>query len=172
MSDPGLDALREFAKIPVIGPAHASAFVAASLGHSFSILGTMNEMGHKFISQMQEYGIAEKLASVRTTGLSVQQVETEPDLMFPAMIREAEKAVDQDGAHVLIPGCTGMIGIAARLQEALEKRNIYVPVLEGPAIGVKVAEMLTDLNLSQSKVTYPFPPPKDLRGYEDLETRL
>ncbi len=169
MSDPGLDPMREIASIPVIGPAQTCAFVAASLGHSFSILGTLSAMGHKFAIQMEEYGISSKLASVRTTGLSVQKVESDPASLIKALIREALHAVDQDGAHVLIPGCTGMIGIAAKLQHALEKRGILIPVLEPAAVSVRVAEALNDLDLSHSKITYPNPPQKEMPGYPDLE---
>ena len=153
----------------MVGPAQTSAFVAASLAHRFSILGTRSDMGHKFVNQMEEYGIASKLASVRTIGLSVQEVETNPDALIEALIREAEQAVLQDGAHILIPGCTGMIGIAGKLQKALEARGIFVPVIEPPAVAVKMAEALSDLGLAQSKLTYPLPPKKALAGYPDLE---
>jgi len=169
MSDPSLDSAREVASIPVIGPAQAAAFVAASLAHRFSILGTRSDMGHKFVNQMVEYGIASKLASVRTTGLSVQEVETDPDVMFKALSQAAEQAVLQDGAHILIPGCTGMIGIADRLQNALQAKGMDVPVIEAPAVAVKMIEALSDLGLAQSKITYPMPPKKALAGYPDLE---
>ena len=169
MSDPGLDPMREAATIPVLGPAHTCAWVASSLGHTFSILGTLSEMGHKFISQMDEYGISPKLASVRTTGLSVQEVESDPARLSEALLREGQAAVERDGAHVLIPGCTGMIGIAADLQNSLAKCGIHVPVLEPPAVAVKMGEALSDLGIKHSKITYPYPPPKELRGFSDLE---
>ena len=119
MSDPSLDAAREAVSIPVVGPAQTSAFLAASLSHRFSILGTRADMGHKFVNQIAEYGLAGKLASVQTVGLTVQQVESDPDAMFQGLLAAGERAITQDGAHFLIPGCTGMIGIAARLQAAL-----------------------------------------------------
>jgi allantoin racemase len=128
-------------------------------------------MGHKFVNQMEEYGITAKLASVRTTGLSVQEVESNPDALIQALIMEAEKAVIQDGAHILIPGCTGMIGIAEKLRQALLAIGIDVPVLEPPAVAVKMVELLCDLQLAQSKITYPTPPEKCIPGYSHLEIR-
>jgi allantoin racemase len=169
MSDPSLDAAREVARIPVVGPAQSSAFVAASLAHRFSILGTRADMGHKFVNQMEEYGITAKLASVRTTGLSVQEVESNPDALFHALIQEGEKAVTLDSAHILIPGCTGMIGIADKLRQSLLAIGIDVPVLEPPAVAVKMAEILSDLQLAQSKITYPIPPEKSISGFSHLE---
>jgi allantoin racemase len=169
MSDPGLDASREAVSIPIIGPAQTSAFISASLGHRFSILGTRSDMGHKFETQMAEYGITPRLASVRTTGLSVQEVESNPDALISALIDAAEKAIIQNGAHVLIPGCTGMIGIASALREALLEKGLDVPVLEPPAAAIKMAELLSDLRLSHSKITFPLPPVKSIPGFTTLE---
>ena len=126
-------------------------------------------MGHKFVNQVNEYGLGSKLASVQTVGLSVQQVESDPEAMFKGLLQAGERAITQDGAHILIPGCTGMIGIAGKLEAALAARGHCVPVIEGPAAAVKMAEALSDLSLAQSKLTYPTPPHKPLVGYEDLE---
>jgi len=169
MCDPSLDPAREAASIPVVGPSQSSAFLAASLAHRFSYLGTGSSSRHKYANQMEEYGISSKLASVRTTGLSVQEVETKPKALFEALMEAAEKAVIQDGAHILVLGCTGMIGVARQLQEALYAREIKVPVLNPPAVAVKMAEALSDLELAHSKMTYPRPPKKALTGYPDLE---
>jgi allantoin racemase len=62
-----------------------------------------------------------------------------------------------------------MIGTARKLQDALYAQGIPVQVLEPPAVAVKMAESLSDLGLSQSKMTWPVPPKKALPGYEDLE---
>lgn len=168
MSDPSLDAAREAAMIPVIGATQACAFVAASLAHRFSILGTRGDMGHKFVTQVTEYGISSKLASVRTTGLSVEEVETNPEGLITSLADAGEKAVIQDGAHILIPGCTGMIGLAGKLQAELTARGASVPVLEPPAVAIKMAELLSDLHLSHSKLTWPSPPAKSITGYPEL----
>ena len=84
-------------------------------------------------------------------------------------MRAAEKAVIQDGAHILVLGCTGMIGVARQLQDALHARGLHVPVLDPPGVAIKMAEMLSDLELAQSKLSYPLPPKKALTGYPDLE---
>ena len=169
MSDPSLEPAREISRIPVIGPAQSCAFLAASLSHRFSILGTRADMGHKFETQVELYGIASKMASVRTTGLSVEQVETDRQALMQSLVEVGEKAVLEDGAHSLIPGCTGMIGLAGELQSALKERGIDVIVLEPPAVAIKMAEMLSDLHVCHSKLTYPMPPKKRLPVYPTLE---
>lgn len=169
MCDPSLDPAREAASIPVIGPSQSSAFLAASLAHRFSYLGTGRDSRQRYANQMEEYGISSKLASVRSTGLSVQEVESNPKALFEALMRAAEKAVIQDSAHILVLGCTGMIGVARQLQDALHAREIHVPVLDPPGVAIKMAEALSDLGLAHSKMTYPLPPTKTLTGYSDLE---
>ncbi len=169
MCDPSLDPAREAASIPVVGPSQSSAFLAASLAHRFSYLGTGRDSRQRYTNQMEEYGISSKLASVRSTGLSVQEVETNPKALFEALLREAEEAVIHDGAHILVLGCTGMIGVARQLQDALLAREIHVPVLDPPGVAIKMAEALSDLELAHSKLTYPLPPTKTLTGYPDLE---
>ncbi len=168
MSDPGFDAVREAVTIPVIGQTHICSFLASALSHRFSILGTRKDYGHKFANQVAEYGISAKLASVRTIGLTVEEVETNPDRLLKALLDAGEQAVIQDGAHSLIPGCTGMIGLADTLQERLSERGIHVPVLEPPAVAVKFAELLTDLHLCHSKITWPLPPEKEISGYPEI----
>jgi allantoin racemase len=169
MCDPSLDPAREAAGIPIVGPSQASAFLAASLAHRFSYLGTGSESRQAFPNQMEEYGISSKLASVRTTSLSVEELECDPKLLFDALVSSAEKAVLEDGAHILIPGCTGMIGTASKLQAALEERGFPVPVLEPCAVAVKMAEALSELKLVHSKLTWPKPPRKRLAGFSELE---
>lgn len=168
MSDPSLFASREAVSIPVVGPTQTAGYLASSLAHRFSILGTRADMGHKFVTQIVEYGLGSKLASARTVGLSVQEVESNPQAMFTALLDAGEKAVTQDGAHILIPGCTGMIGIAGKLQAALAGRGLDVPVIEPPAAAIKMAESLSDLQWAQSNLTYPTPPSKEIPGYSDV----
>jgi allantoin racemase len=169
MRDPSLDPAREAAGIPVVGPSQSSAFLAASLADRFSYLGTGRGSRQKYSNQMEEYGISGKLASVRSTGFSVQEVETKPQALLKALTEAAESAVIQDGAHILVLGCTGMIGFARQVQDALYAQGIQVPVLDPPAVAIKMAELLSDLELAHSKLTYPLPPKKTLTGYPDLE---
>ena len=171
MLDPGLDAIRERVDIPVVGPGQTSYFVAASLAHRFSILGTRLDTKRKFLKKIEEYGLGSQLASIRDIDMSVQELEEDPGAALDALVREAELAVVEDDAQVVVPGCTGMIGLAARLRSELLAKGLDVPVLEPPAVAVKMAEALVDLGLTQSKITYPNPPEKALAGYEELEIR-
>ncbi len=72
--DPGLDAFRELLSIPVIGPGEATALMAASLGHRFSVITITDSIVAPTERQMRNIGVGEKLASVRTVGIPVLEL--------------------------------------------------------------------------------------------------
>jgi len=166
MGDPGLDAARELVSIPVIGPAQASMHLAAALAHHFSIITVLERTIPMVEEQVARYGLAGKLASVRAVDIPVLEIEGNEARVVAALIEEGARAVREDGAHLVIPGCTGMIGLARRVQEGLAERGCPVPVIEPPWAAIKLAESLVDMGLAHSKRTYPVPPPKEIVGIQ------
>jgi len=79
------------------------------------------------------------------------------------LLENGKKALDE-GAQVLILGCTGLTGLAKRLQNELK-----VPVLEGEGLALALAQLFVDVGLTQSKLTYRKPPKKKriLPGFEE-----
>ncbi|MCW2919526.1 MAG: Hydantoin racemase, partial [Actinomycetia bacterium] len=77
------------------------------------------------------------------------------------IVAEAERAVRDDHAEVICLGCGGMAG----LEEAITGR-LGVPVVDGVAAGVRLAEAVVGLGLRTSKVcTYAPPEPKEISGW-------
>jgi allantoin racemase len=167
MSDPGLYAARELASIPVVGPAQASMHLAAMLGHCFSVLTVSEQDVPEVAERAARYGLAAKLASARPFGIPVLALDDDVDETVSALVEVAERAVCEDGAHVVIPGCTGLAGLASRIQAGLAERGCEVPVLDPPSVALKLAESLVDLGLSHSRRTYPSPPVKEIRWPTD-----
>ena len=167
MADPGLHAARELVRIPVVGPAQASMHLAALLAHRFSVLGTSDRDVPWVEDQVTRYGLADRLASVRGINIPVLALADDPEATVQALVTAAEKAVREDGTHILIPGCTGLAGLASRIQAALAERGCEVPVLDPPSVAMKLAESLVALGYSHSKRTYPYPPAKEIRWPSD-----
>ena len=163
MGDPGLTPAREVVDIPVVGPAEASMHLAAMLGHRFSVLVLFESNVVEVERQAASYGLSGCLASSRPFNVPVLDLDTDPESTLEAVIAAAELAVVQDGAHVLVPGCTGLAGWAPRIQAGLAERGCEVPVLDPPTVAMKVAESLVDMGLSHSKRTYPAPREKEIR---------
>lgn len=165
MADPGLDPAREVASIPIIGPAQVAMHLAAMLAHRFSVITVLKQMIPLVQRQIQGYGLMDKVASVRAVDIPVLEMEKDKARLVEALVEEAAQAVVEDGAHLIIPGCTEMIGLASEVQKGLAQRSCEVPVIDPPAVAVKLAEGLVDMGLAHSKRTYPLPPDKEIVGY-------
>jgi len=165
MADPGLDPARELASIPVIGPAQAAMHLAAMLAYRFSVITVLEQGITGVHRQILSYGLAGKVASVRAINIPVLEMDEDRERVIQAVIEESARAVREDGAHVIVPGCTEMIGMAPVVQEGLAERGCEVPVMDPPAVAVKLAEGLVDMGLAHSKRTYPLPPAKEIVGY-------
>jgi allantoin racemase len=165
MADPGLDPARELASIPIIGPAQAALHLAAMLAHRFSVITVLEQGIPGVHRQILNHGLAGKVASVRAINIPVLEMGEDRERVIQAVIEESARAVCQDGAHMIVPGCTEMIGMASVVQEGLVERGCEVPVIDPPAVAVKLAEGLVDMGLAHSKRTYPLPPDKEIVGY-------
>ncbi len=167
MGDPGLEPAREAVGIPVIGAAQASMHLAAMLAHNFSIVTVMERLIPLFENTAKLYGLESKLCSVRSVEIPVLALEEDQSRLIKALVEESIKAVEEDGAHAIVFGCTGMKGCAAGLKAGLEAQGYgYIPVIDPVIAAFKLAEAVVDLGLTHSKRTYPHPPEKEIVGYD------
>jgi allantoin racemase len=165
VGDIGMEAGREAVKIPVVGAGQAGMLVAASLGHRFSILTTLERTLHLNERQAQVYGIADKLASLRAVDFPVLQLREDINELVKRLLVQAVAAIEEDGAHVLLFGCTGMKHVADAVAVGLQEQGYDVPVVDPLTTAVRFAEMLVHLKLKPSKITYSNPPSKTIIGY-------
>jgi len=159
-NDPGLREARELVTMPVLGPGETCMHVAATLGHKFSIIIGRRKDLPIMEDNLHSYGLGEKLASFRTVNFTVPQMTTEQERLHEAIEKEARKALEEDGAEVIILGCTMESGFSKELMQKLK-----APVLDAVVITWKYAEMLADLyrgiGLSHSKTFDYESPPKE-----------
>lgn len=153
--NPAMEGLRELLDIPVVGAGLAVVHLASMLGDTFSIIDTGQPHWPYLRRVTTTAGLLDKLMSVRALNLSVSELSGEPDAVLRRMIEESVKAVEEDGAHVIVFGCTGMRRYAEKLAEEMDKYG--VPVVEPLTAAVNVTEALVRLRLRQSKVSYPKP---------------
>jgi len=162
--DPGLEALRELTDKPVIGIAEASMFTACFLAPKFSIITVIPRVIVPLEQLVKKYGIYERLASIRSTRLSVVEFASDLEAGKEALAVEGKLAVEQDGAEALLLGCSGMAGFDEELEEKLG-----VPVIDGVTAALKIAEGLVDLKKKTSKInTYAKPDQKLIEGFDPI----
>jgi allantoin racemase len=96
------------------------------------------------------------LASIRVIEVPVLELRKDLDKTVSILADEGRKAVEEDGAQVVILGCTGMTGMAAKVSE-----RSGITVIDPLPAAVKMAESLVRLGLSHSRLAYMRPPEKD-----------
>jgi allantoin racemase len=157
-------AAREVLNIPVIGAAEASMHFAASLGHRFSVVTVLPNVVSAIENLAAEYGLDKKLASVRYVDIPVLHLGDKRKLVN-VLHREMLAAIKEDHAHVLVLGCTGMMGVAKEMEKRLKRDGYEVPVVDPAAASLKFAESLVSMGLKQSRLTAMQPPEKTRTGY-------
>ena len=153
--DPGLDALRELAPVPVIGLAEASAQAALRLGARFGVVtggAVWKPMLTEFFAA-RGHGAA--LSGVRTVAPTGAEIARDPEAALALLTTTCRACAEQDGAEVVILGGAGLAGLAARVAPLLG-----VPVLCSVEEGVRAALAA----LGQGGAGMPLPAPVESIG--------
>lgn len=154
----GQDGLQELIEQPVVEICEASAHVAMMIGRSYSVITTLQRSVPAVEDRLRIGGLSDRCASVRASGMSTSEVDSDPKGAIRAVVEEARKAVEMDHAEVICLGCAGMAG----LEEAITS-ELHVPVIDGVGAAVRLAEALVGLGLRTSKVsTYAKPEVKQI----------
>jgi allantoin racemase len=149
----GREGLQELLDVPVVDITDAAASTAQFLGRTYSVVTTLDRAVPLIEDRLKLAGLYERCASVRASGMAVLDLEADPDAALKAIVVEAERAVTDDRAEVICLGCGGMAGLTERVME-----RTGVPVVDGVAAAVTIAESLVRLGLTTSKVRTYAPP--------------
>lgn len=121
--DPGLLALRELARGPVIGLAQSSFEAAAQRGRFAVVTG-----GHAWAPMLSRFarlhGLDAKLVGIHTIDWTGAQIAADPDGALDALAAAAQKGIDA-GAQCILLGGAALTGLTPSLQPRLS-----VPVLD------------------------------------------
>lgn len=146
--DPGLFAAKEVTDHPVLGIGEASTLLACTVAHRFSVVTVIDRIVPMLEDMVTRYGLSSRCASVRTSGLTVLEIEQDQALAAERIAEAARRAVHEDGAEAICLGCAGMGSIQRQVAELLPG----VPVIDGVVAAVKQAEALVGAGLRTSKV--------------------
>jgi allantoin racemase len=155
VSDSGLWALRSRLTIPVIGPGLVSYLIGALLGKRFSIVTMWDKWNHLYEKNLALYDLKQKCASIRAVNIppDVEALFTgKEEEMFEKLTAEAQKAIDEDGADVILLGSTTMHQAGDYMSA-----HLPAPVVNPGPVAIKLTESIVQLGLSHSKVAYPSP---------------
>lgn len=172
--DPGYFEAREIGHafgIPVTSCANAQMHIASMLGSKFSVLDIAELHNMRMRDVVVQYGFTDRCASIRNInfhlprpsnanapvieGEKERAARGETSAMLDTAIREIEAAIEDDGAEVMIIGCSAAYWMQPYLQQRLDAIGWRIPVLEGYRCAILQAKMLVDLGIDASGLAFP-----------------
>jgi len=174
--DIGLYEARQLVDIPVTATLESAALLAHIMGATFSLVTVDYQNGKIQEMLLRQYGLAGKFRSLRPFDIDANDLyldRTAAGQVADRVLAAARRCVQEDGAEVIIPGCTLASSVLTHEVQDAEAK-IGVPVIDGMVAGFKLAEMLADLRASGLPVVsrkgyFERPPRQD---YETLRAFL
>jgi len=158
--DPGLLAARELARGPVLGIAEAAMHAATMISTRFSIVTTLGRTRIIAEELLDRYGFRHHCRRIRAAEVPVLDLEDSGSDACRQIIEECRRARDEDGVGAIVLGCAGMADLVRDVSGA-----IGIPVIDGVAAAVRMAEALVGMGLGTSKHgDLAEPLPKAFRG--------
>jgi len=140
--DPGVDLLKGILKIPVVGPAESSLALATLIGKKTTII-TVGKKGIWMIEdRVRQLGYQGKVTSVRGIPEGVLDIDVMTDSVVKHIVEQARDAISNEDTDSIILGCTGLAGLAERIEE-----EIRIPVIDPAIAALKMAEALVKMKL-------------------------
>ena len=151
--DTGLDAARAVACAPVVGIGEAAFHVASLIAGRFAVVTTLARSVPVIEHNLMRYGLATRCARVRASDVPVLALEQRSREALDRIDAQVAAAKADDGADAIVLGCAGMADLAAELAT-----RHHLPVIDGVAAAVALAETLVRLGMRTSKLGGYAPP--------------
>ncbi len=137
--DTALDAARQLMPCPVVGMTEAACLTACMLGGRFGMITFGGiEMYRELVAR---YGLESRLADIIAVKATPPEAVADPASVGTKVLA-ATQALAAEGANSVVLAGAALAGFDNRLQAAAP-----VPLLDGMACGVRMAEMLVALGL-------------------------
>ena len=166
---PMIREIRTLVDIPVTGYGEAAAHIASMVGKRFGILTFVKPFPEMYLELNESYGLKDRCGGAAWTGFSFRDViagYAEPGPLIERFTEAVRKMVSERGVDVIIAGSVPLTLLVAMQGVS---RIDGVPIIDGIAVTIKMAEMMADLRsltgLSASRHGYfnAAPSPERLR---------
>jgi len=162
MLDPALQAVKQALTIPAVGIAETSLHLAHQLGNRLAMIGPGpigidTNKNYATFGDEGRYGLPAPVSLREGAELEDQVLDIfkKMDEVKKGLLKAAKKAIEEDGADVILLDCGALVEPTEYLQ-----KNLDVPVVSNSIPALKTLEMMIKLGLSQSKKAFPKPEKK------------
>jgi len=143
--DPGVDELKKLIDKPVVGPGEASLAFGSIIRGRLGIVSIESEALRLIEERCNMLGYGRVVTSIRGIKTHVVDLAKDWEKVKMELIVESRKAIE-DGAEVIILGCTGLAGLGKIVSETINK-----PVVDPAAAALKMVESLVSLGLRRGR---------------------
>lgn len=145
--DPMLLEIRSALDIPVVGYGESSMHLACLYGRKFGMLTFIEEQLSMMADKVARHGLGDRFAGVRHVGFTFDDLLANFDDPAPLIriFEESARALIADGADAIIPG---EVPLGVTMAAHGVRRVDEVPLIDGLAATMKMAELMVDLRRS------------------------
>ncbi|MFA5120038.1 aspartate/glutamate racemase family protein [Zavarzinia sp.] len=141
--DTGLEALREAARVPVVGMTAAALHVAALSGGPIGFIGPGRRALNIYRDTAVRSGLDGRIVGYRCIDMAPEDYLT-PGPTLPRIAALAAELIDRGAESIVLAGAA-MAGLTPEIQA-----SVPVPVIDGIKAGVALAEALVALGLPKA----------------------
>jgi allantoin racemase len=151
--DPGVKAARESVNIPVFGGFEPAMFYALGIADKVGIVTVLPDVVSMLNGLIAKEGLHDRVASLRYVNIPVLDLDS-LDKLTSALIDESKKAIVDDGAGVIVLGCTAMVGVKETVEAGLKSAGFDVSVIEAAQASLIMLETFVRMGFKHSRLTY------------------
>lgn len=153
--DFGIEAARGAVAIPVIGLGSATFHLAYQLADRFGVITKSDVTIPEFSRRIKLMGCFERITSMRPLNVPESNLSLDSDKVAEKFINIARYQIENEGAQLIVAGYSAILGVLPFGSKEKFEQELGVPVIDGVPAALKTAEMLVDLKISHSRLTYP-----------------
>lgn len=117
--DPGLDAAKEIANIPVVGITEASYSLVRLLATRFLIIVSAETAVPRQLRYIKQLGIPDYQYAFKPIGLTVLGVMEDRMSAKDLIAKNCQESLNETGAELIVMGCSGFSGLNRILRKSL-----------------------------------------------------
>ncbi len=153
--DFGIEAARGAVSIPVVGLGSATFHLAGQLADRFGVVTKSDATIPEFSRRIRLMGCFDRITSMRALNLPETELLAIKDDIIKKFTEIARYQIEHENAQLIVAGYSAILGVLPNGARERLEQELGVPVVDGVPVALKTAEMLVDLNLTHSHLTYP-----------------
>jgi len=151
--DLGVDAARSYVDIPVVGMGRSGLCVATNLATRIAVIVYGNSNVPAIRKLIREMGFADFVCTVTRVNLHIREMTLDNPRFRRVLVEQGRQLVSDHDAEAIVPLGTSFLPTNAFARDL--SAEVGVPFVNCVAAGVKTAEMLIEMGLTNSRRAYP-----------------